>query len=82
MQDMWRSNPPWGSPRIVGELRTLGMNGAKSAVEQYRPRDRKPPSPTWKTLLHNHVADSMAGDFFPVPTATFRVLFVFINVGA
>ena len=38
IQDMWRSNPTWGSPRIVGELRKLGINVAKSTVEKYRPK--------------------------------------------
>jgi len=78
VQDMWRSNPKWRSPRIVGELRMLGINVAKSTVEKYRPRVRKPPSPTWKAFLNNHVADIVACDFFTVPTATFYVLFVFI----
>ena len=78
IQDMWRSNPTWGSPRIVGELRKLGITVAKSTVEKYRPRVRKPPSPTWKAFLNNHVADIVACDFFTVPTATFHVLFVFI----
>ena len=76
--DMWRSNPTWGSPRIVGELRKLGIRVAKSTVEKYRPPVRKPPSPTWKAFLTNHVKDIVACDFFTVPTATFRVLFVFI----
>ena len=75
---MWRSNPTWGSPRIVGELRTLGIHVAKSTVEKYRPRTRNPSSPTWKAFLSNHVTDIVACDFFTVPTATFRVLFVFI----
>jgi putative transposase len=75
---MWQANPTWGAPRIVGELRKLGLNGAISTVEKYRPRDRKPSSPTWKTFLTNHVHDLVACDFFLVPTATFRVLFVFI----
>jgi putative transposase len=78
IRDMWRSNPLWGSPRIVGELRKLGINVAKSTVEKYRPRVRKPSSPTWKTFLNNHVEDLIACDFFTVPTATFRVLFVLI----
>src|SRR5262249_4311284 len=43
-----------------------------------RPHVRKPASPTWKTFLHNHVHDIVACDFFLVPTATFRVLFIFI----
>jgi putative transposase len=78
IQDMWRSNPTWGSPRIVGELRKLGITVAKSTVEKYRPRDRKPPSPTWKAFLSNHVNDIVACDFFTVPTVQCRVLFVFI----
>jgi hypothetical protein len=42
IQDMWRANPTWGSPRIVGELRKLGINVAKSTVEKYRPQTCKP----------------------------------------
>jgi hypothetical protein len=78
IQDMWRSNPTWGSPRIVGELRKLGITVAKSTVEKYRPRIRKPPSPTWKAFLSTHVKDILACDFFTVPTVTCQVLFVFI----
>jgi len=52
---MWQAHPLWGSPRIVGELRKLGIEVAKSTVEKYRPRPQKPPSPTWKTFLKNHV---------------------------
>jgi hypothetical protein len=78
IENMWRANPTWGSPRIVGELRKLGVTAAKSTVEKYRPRDRQPPSPTWKAFLANHVADIVACDFFTVPTVNFRVLFVFI----
>ncbi len=75
---MWRSNPIWGSPRIVGELSKLGITVAKSTVEKYRPRIRKSPSPTWRAFLANHVGDLVACDFFTVPTANCRVLFVFI----
>jgi putative transposase len=42
------------------------------------PRKRKPPSQTWRTFLDNHLKDSVSLDFFVVPTATFRVLFVLI----
>ncbi len=41
-------------------------------------RPRKPPSQSWKTFLANHVADLAAVDFLVVPTATFRILFVFV----
>ena len=75
---MWCSNPLWGAPRIVGELRKLGLNVAKSTVEKYRPRGRKPASPTWKAFLKNHGKDIVACDFCTVPTASFKVLFVFI----
>ena len=75
---MWQANPTWGSPRIVGELRKLGIDVAKSTVEKYRPRSRKSPSPTWKTFLTNHMHNLVALDFFVVPTVTFRVLFVLV----
>src|ERR671925_645595 len=78
IRDMWRANSTWGAPRIVGELHKLGIDVAKSTVEKYRPKTRKPSSPTWKAFLNNHVADIVAYDFFTVPTATCRVLFVFI----
>jgi putative transposase len=64
IQAMWQANPTWGSPRIVGELRKLGIDVAKSTVETYRVRPRQLPSPTWKTFLHNHVKDLIALDFF------------------
>jgi transposase InsO family protein len=78
IQAMWQANPTWGSPRIVGELQKLGIDVAKSTVETYRVRPRKPPSPTWKTFLNNHVKDLVAMDFFVVPTVTHKVLFVLL----
>jgi transposase InsO family protein len=78
IQAMWQANPMWGSPRIVGELRKLGIDVAKSTVETYRVRPQKPPSPTWKTFLKNHVQDLVALDFFVVPTVTHTVLFVLL----
>ena len=41
------------------------------------PKPRKPPSQTWRTFLDNHVGSLASIDFFTVPTATFRVLYVF-----
>src|SRR5580704_6529765 len=41
-------------------------------------RPRKPPSQTWRTCLTNHMEQMASIDFFVVPTATFRVLFVFV----
>jgi len=78
IRDMWQANPTWGAPRIVGELRKLGITVAKSTVEKYRIRSPRPPSPTWKTFLKNHLQDLVAMDFFTVPTVTCKVLFVFV----
>ena len=78
IQDMWQANPTWGSPRIVGELRKVGINVTKSTVEKYRIRPPKPLSPTWKAFLTNHVQDLVALDFFVVPTMTHKVLFVLL----
>jgi hypothetical protein len=78
IRNMWQANPTWGSPRIMGELRKLGIGVAKSTVETYRMRPQKPPSPTWKTFLRNHVQDLVALDFLVVPTVRHTVLFVLV----
>jgi transposase InsO family protein len=41
-------------------------------------RHRKPPSQSWRTFLTNHAQDIVSVDFFTIPTASFRVLFVFL----
>jgi putative transposase len=78
IRTMSRANPTWGSPRIIGELRKLGIDVAKSTVAKYRVRPRTPPSPTWKAFLHNHVRDIVSRDFFVVPTVAYKVLFVLV----
>jgi putative transposase len=55
---MSSANPRWGSPRIVGELAMLGIHVAKATVERYMVRPKKPPSPTWRAFLANHVTTS------------------------
>jgi len=79
IQQMHAANPLWGAPRIHGELRKLGIEIAQSTVAKHLTRRRgKPPSQTWRTFLTNHVSQLASVDFFTVPTATFRVLFVFV----
>ena len=56
----------------------LGIDVSQATVAKYMIRVRKPPSQTWRTFLDNHVADLVSVDFFTVPTATFRVLYVFV----
>jgi len=75
---MCRANPLWGAPRIHGELLKLGLDVSEATVSKYMTRDRRPPSQTWRTFLENHAKDLVAIDFFTVPTATFRVLFVLV----
>ena len=61
-----------------GELAKLGISISQAAVSKYMIRRRKPPSQTWRSFLDNHVEDLVSIDFFTLPTATFRILFVFI----
>jgi len=79
IQRMWQANPTWGSRRIQAELAKLGIQVSDSTIRKYRPKNRRSPSPqTWKTFLQNHAQALIAVDFFAVPTATFRVLYVFL----
>jgi len=78
IREISAANPRWGSPRILGELRKLGIAVAKSTVEKYRVRTRRPSSPSWRAFLKNHVTELVALDFFTVPTVGFKVLFVLI----
>jgi putative transposase len=78
IRNMSQANPLWGAPRIHGELLKLGIEVAQSTVAKYLRRPRKPPSQTWRTFLTNYMDQMASIDFFVVPTATFRVLFVFV----
>src|SRR3989449_9499249 len=75
---MAQANPLWGAPRIHGELQKLGIEVAERTVSRLLSTRRTPPSQTWRTFLANHVRDLVSIDFFTVPTATFRVLFVLV----
>src|SRR5216110_2852738 len=68
----------WGAPRIHGELLKLGLAVSQATVSRYMLRPRRPPSQAWRAFLKNHAKDLIALDFFTVPTATFRVLFVLV----
>jgi len=76
---MANDNIGWGAPRIHGELLKLGYSVSEASVSRYMPRPRaKPPSQTWRTFLRNHVHCAVGIDFFVVPSATFRLLYVFV----
>jgi transposase InsO family protein len=75
---MAAANPLWGAPRIHGELLTLGIEVSERTVSRLMPTRSRPPSQTWRTFLTNHVRDLVSLDFFTVPTAGLRVLFVLV----
>jgi len=78
IREMQSANVGWGAPRIHGGLPKLGIEISQATVSKYMSRHRKPPSQNWRTFLNNHVTDLASIDFFTVPTATFRVLYVLI----
>jgi transposase InsO family protein len=76
---MARANPLWGAPRIHGELLNFGIDLSQATVAKYMPPHQRPPSQTWRTFLTNHGGQIiMAADFFVLPTATYRLLFVLV----
>ncbi len=75
---MWALNPTWGSPRIRDELAKLGLKASTATIRKYCPKSRGKPSQSWRTFLQNHASGMAAMDFFVVPTATFRLLYVLV----
>jgi hypothetical protein len=51
---------------------------AQSSVAKYVVKRRGPPSPGWRTFLHNHAPDIAAMDLFVVPTIGFNLLYAFV----
>ena len=78
IRTMAEANPRWGAPRIHGELLKLGIDVCQATTAKYMGRRGQPPSQTWRTFLRNHIGQIVAADFFVVPTATYRLLFVLV----
>ena len=78
IREVSAANPRWGSTRILGEVRKLGIAVGKSTVETYRVRPRRPPSSSWRAFLKNHLTELVALDCFTLPTVGFKVLFLLI----
>jgi putative transposase len=72
------SENSWGAPRIHGELLCLGFDVSERTVSRYLRslRRSRRPGQSWKTFLENHRRGIAAMDFFTVPSATFRILYV------
>lgn len=79
---MAADNPTWGAPRIHGELLMLGIEVSERTVSRYMPKRPADPDARqrWRSFLRNHREVLAAMDFFTVPTATFRVLYVFFVI--
>ena len=78
IRQMAQANPLWGAPRIDGELLRLGIDISERTISRLMPKRGRSPSQTWRTFLDNHVKELVSIDFFTVPTASFRVLFVLV----
>ena len=78
IRQMSLENPLWGAPRIHGELLKLGYDLCESTIAKYMVHRSGPPSQTWQTFIRNHLTEIVAIDFFTVPTASFRTLYVFL----
>ena len=80
VKKMIKENPLWGAPTLHGELIKLGIVISERTVSNMVKRYRvgNPPSQTWRTFLKNHMNNTYAIDFFTVPTANFKILYVFV----
>jgi putative transposase len=78
IRKMSLDNPLWGAPRIHGELLKLGYDICETTIAKYMERRPGRPTQNWQTFFRNHLAEIVAIDFFTVPTATFRTLYVFL----
>ena len=78
---MASANPLWGAPRIHGEILALGLRSSEATFSRYMPkRTRRSRGQTWKAFIANHSKGLVAVDFFVVPTASFKVLYVFLAI--
>lgn len=78
IRNMSQTNTLWGAPRIHGELLKLDIHISQATVSKYMVRNQKPPTQSLRTFLNNHLSDLVFIDFLTVPTATFRILYVFL----
>src|SRR6202142_3947951 len=81
IREMSIANPPWGAPRIHGELLKLGIDIGQTSVAKYMARRRDPPSQGCRTFLRNHADGIAAMDMFVVPTISFRLLYGLLIMG-
>jgi putative transposase len=84
-----RENPRWGTRRIAGELRKLGISVSDTSVrsvlrtEGLTPAPRRS-GPSWRSFIRAQAASIVACDFFTVETAFLRRYYVlfFIEIAS
>jgi transposase InsO family protein len=79
---MAKENVTWGAPRVHAELLKLGFCVSERTVSRYMPKREASPDAIerWKSFLRNHRNGIAAMDLFTVPTASFRLLYVFFVI--
>ena len=76
-----RENPRWGSRRIVGELKKLGLSVSDTSVRNLLrgqgigPAPRRS-GPSWRAFIRQQAATMIACDFFTVETVSLRRIYV------
>ena len=60
IRTMALANGLWRAPRIHGELQKLGIEVSERTVSRILRTVMRPPSPIWKTFLHNHIGEGSA----------------------
>ncbi|MDP9342052.1 MAG: helix-turn-helix domain-containing protein [Actinomycetota bacterium] len=83
---MGRENPRWGSLRIQGELRKLGIRLGATTIRTILRRAGIGPAPrrdgpTWAEFLRSQAEGIWACDFLTVETVWLRTLYVLFFIG-
>jgi transposase InsO family protein len=72
----------WRARKIQAELEKLGFSVSLATVSRYLPKSKPDPDrrQRWTTFLRNHGDAIAAMDFLVVPTARFRLLYVWFVI--
>jgi hypothetical protein len=84
-----RENPRWEYPRIVGELKGMGIVVSATTVKKILRKEQLGPAGkrrgmSWREFLRAQAKSVIAVDFFTVDTAWLQRLYVlfFIEIGS
>jgi len=75
---MATANPIWGAPPHPRRAAQARPRGRRTHCLPAASNAAHPALQAWRTFLANHLLDLVSIDFFTVPTARFRVLFVLV----